>query len=178
MSVTIRVALHSKLKALQIDNFAPTSPTVPQVAEHIAVSLKTPDFMFLQEIQDNSGSKDDGTVDANLTLSNLVAAIANASGGVQYSFIDINPIDGQDGGEPGGNIRQAYLCVDFYSFDALSLKSVSSYRADKFKLAGSSPVGGSLQATEVTVQNGQLGLSYVHKCDLHGQTRPYFETSV
>lgn len=99
------------LNAMQIDNFAPTSPTVPQVAEHIAVSLKTPDFMFLQEIQDNSGSKDDGTVDATLTLSNLVAAIANASGGVQYSFIDINPIDGQDGGEPGGNIRQAYLYV-------------------------------------------------------------------
>lgn len=92
---------------------APTSPHMGAVATHIATSLKTPDIVFVQEIQDNSGPTDDGTVIANLTLSNLVAAIANASNGVVYDFLEIAPVNDQDGGQPGGNIRQAYLCVHF-----------------------------------------------------------------
>lgn len=67
--------------------------------------------MFLQEIQDNSGPKDDGTVDANVTLSTLVNAITKISN-VTYSFVEVIPVDGQDGGQPGGNIRQAYLWVE------------------------------------------------------------------
>ena len=65
--------------------------------------------MFLQEIQDNSGRGDDGTTSANLTLSRLAKAIGEVSDGVQYNFTDIDPLDGQDGGIPGGNIRVAYL---------------------------------------------------------------------
>ena len=53
--------------------------------------------MFIQEIQDNSGKRDDGTVCANLTLTNLVNEIANASGGIQYDFVQIDPVDKQDG---------------------------------------------------------------------------------
>lgn len=68
-----------------------------------------PDLMFIQEIQDNSGPTDDGTVIANVTLQTLVNAIANASNGVHYDFIEVSPVDGQDGGELGGNIRQVYL---------------------------------------------------------------------
>lgn len=47
-------------------------------------------------------------VSANLTLSTLTAAI-RAAGGPQYAFADIDPVDDQDGGQPGGNIRVAYL---------------------------------------------------------------------
>ena len=66
--------------------------------------------MFVQEIQDNSGTSDDGTVSANVTLTNLVNAISSASNGkVKYSFLEIAPVNDQDGGQPGGNIRQAYL---------------------------------------------------------------------
>lgn len=36
-------------------------------------------------------------MNANVTLSNIVAAIANASGGVQYDFVQIDPVDKQDG---------------------------------------------------------------------------------
>ena len=53
--------------------------------------------MFIQEIQDNSGKRYDGTVCANLTLTNLVNEIANASGGIQYDFVQIDPVDKQDG---------------------------------------------------------------------------------
>jgi predicted extracellular nuclease len=47
-------------------------------------------------------------VSANLTLTTLTRAIA-AAGGPLYSFVDIAPLSGADGGEPGGNIRVAYL---------------------------------------------------------------------
>ncbi|KAF8527538.1 DNase I-like protein [Hysterangium stoloniferum] len=113
-----------------VDNLSPNVAHLPAVATHIAQFLKTPDLVHVQEIQDNDGSGDHGIVTANVTLQTLVNAIAAASGGVQYAFIDVDPINNQDGGEPGGNIRQAYL-----------------YRPDRIKLAGNSPVGGSLDAT-------------------------------
>ena len=87
---------------------APTSSHLPTVAGHISNLLRTPDIMFIQEIQDNSGPTDDGTVDANVTLTTLVNAIAAISN-VTYQFASINPVDGQDGGQPGGNIRTAFL---------------------------------------------------------------------
>src|SRR5437667_8582044 len=54
------------------------------------------------------GSDFEAVVDANLTLSTLVDKIHGLSG-VSYNFVDIVPVDDQDGGEPGGNIRVAYL---------------------------------------------------------------------
>lgn len=47
-------------------------------------------------------------VDSNLTLSTLVSSIASLSG-INYAYTYINPINLADGGEPGGNIRNAYL---------------------------------------------------------------------
>jgi predicted extracellular nuclease len=47
-------------------------------------------------------------VDANLTLSTLVESIRSQSG-VTYAFTNVDPVDDQDGGQPGGNIRTAYL---------------------------------------------------------------------
>jgi predicted extracellular nuclease len=64
--------------------------------------------MFLQEIQDNDGQTDDGVVDATVTLTTLVNAIAKVSN-VTYAFTSINPVNDQDGGVGGGNIRTAYL---------------------------------------------------------------------
>ena len=69
-----------------------------------------PDLMFVQEIQDNNGATDNGVVDANVTLTTLVNAIAKVSN-ITYQFTSINPVDDQDGGQPGGNIRTAYLYV-------------------------------------------------------------------
>ena len=87
---------------------APTSSHLPTVSGHISNLLRTPDIMFVQEIQDNSGPTDDGTVDANVTLTTLANAIATISN-VTYQFASINPVDGEDGGQPGGNIRTAFL---------------------------------------------------------------------
>jgi hypothetical protein len=60
------------------------------------------------EIQDNSGATNNGIVDADVTIGLLISAIQTA-GGPAYQFRSINPVNGQDGGEPGGNIRQGFL---------------------------------------------------------------------
>lgn len=79
------------------------------IAEQIVNNLKTPDVIGLQEIQDNSGSTNDGVTAADETLQALVDAIV-AAGGPRYEFIDNTFIeDGLSGGQPGGNIRTAFL---------------------------------------------------------------------
>ena len=76
---------------------------------HILVdNLRAPDVVALEEVQDNNGAVDDGTVDSNVTLDTLVAAI-EAAGGPDYQYRYIAPVNDADGGEPGGNIRVAYL---------------------------------------------------------------------
>ncbi|KAK4561644.1 hypothetical protein LTR86_004323 [Recurvomyces mirabilis] len=91
-----------------VENLTPESATIPLLAKHIVQYLKMPTVMFLEEIQDNNGATNDGTVDANATLTALTQAIQAASG-MSYSFVDVDPVNNGDGGEPGGNIRNAYL---------------------------------------------------------------------
>ncbi|WP_282169029.1 endonuclease/exonuclease/phosphatase family protein [Ruegeria atlantica] len=87
------------------------------IAEQITNNLNSPDIIGLQEVQDNSGSDDDGTVSASETLAELAAAIL-AAGGPAYEVIDNTFIgDGTSGGQPGGNIRTAFL----YNPDRVSL---------------------------------------------------------
>ncbi|MEM1171348.1 MAG: endonuclease/exonuclease/phosphatase family protein [Cyanobacteria bacterium P01_H01_bin.35] len=79
------------------------------IASQIINNLNTPDVIGLQEVQDNNGSVNDGTVAADQTLQTLVDAISSA-GGPTYEFIDNTFItDGASGGQPGGNIRNAFL---------------------------------------------------------------------
>ena len=82
------------------------------IAQQIADNLNAPDIIGLQEVQDSSGSTDDGTTDATATLTALVQAISDA-GGPSYQFID-NTFIGNNlsGGQPGGNIRTAFLYND------------------------------------------------------------------
>jgi len=93
---------------MQVENMAPTSTHIPDVASHIVDLMRTPDLLFIQEIQDNSGETNDGTVAADVTLTTLINAI-EMIGGVKYNYTQIDPVDGQDGGVPGGNIRTVFL---------------------------------------------------------------------
>ncbi|KAL1795973.1 hypothetical protein ACET3X_006197 [Alternaria dauci] len=94
--------------AYNVENLAPTSDHHPDLANHIVNYMNSPDIIFVQEVQDDNGPTNDAVVSSNLTLSTLTAAIS-AAGGPNYTFIDIVPVDDQDGGQPGGNIRVAYL---------------------------------------------------------------------
>ncbi|GAA4948642.1 endonuclease/exonuclease/phosphatase family protein [Yinghuangia aomiensis] len=93
-----------------VENLSPkdTQAKFDRLARSIVTNLATPDIVALEEIQDNSGPDDDGTVAADQTLSRLVAAIS-AAGGPAYQWRSIAPQDGKDGGQPGGNIRTAFL---------------------------------------------------------------------
>ena len=79
-----------------------------QLATAIVTNLKAPDIVNLEEIQDNNGAVNDGTVAANVTLQTLINAIT-AAGGPAYQYRQIDPVNGTNGGEPGGNIRVAFL---------------------------------------------------------------------
>ncbi|KAF2713286.1 DNase I-like protein [Pleomassaria siparia CBS 279.74] len=94
--------------AYNVENLAPTSAHMGAVAAHIVDYLKSPDIMFLQEVQDDNGPTNDAVVSANLTLTTLIQAIASV-GGPTYAYATVDPADDQDGGQPGGNIRVAYF---------------------------------------------------------------------
>jgi predicted extracellular nuclease len=114
-------------------------------AQQIVGNLASPDLIGIEELQDNTGCTDDGTVDATVTLKMLVKAIF-ASGGPSYSYVLVDPANNQDGGVPGGNIRQAIL----YNPARVSLVS------------GTAGAGNATSATALSVDatgNLQLSLS-------------------
>ncbi|MEG4993174.1 CARDB domain-containing protein [Microcoleus sp. B4-D1] len=80
----------------------------PALASRIVTNLKSPDIINIEEIQDNNGATNDGVVAADTTYNTLISAI-QAAGGPTYEFRQINPVNNQDGGEPGGNIRVGFL---------------------------------------------------------------------
>ncbi|WP_287131232.1 hypothetical protein [Candidatus Cyanaurora vandensis] len=96
--------------AFNVENLDPGDGTrYDQLASVIVNNLRSPDILNLEEIQDNNGPTNDGIVAADQTLHTLITAIQTA-GGPLYSFRQVNPAPGNlDGGEPGGNIRVAFL---------------------------------------------------------------------
>ncbi|GGW73053.1 hypothetical protein GCM10010503_58150 [Streptomyces lucensis JCM 4490] len=91
-----------------VENLDPSDATFDKHASAIVNHLQSPDIVSLEEIQDDNGAKDDGTVDASQTVTKLIDAIV-AAGGPKYDWRAIDPVNDQDGGEPGGNIRQVFL---------------------------------------------------------------------
>jgi Endonuclease/Exonuclease/phosphatase family/PKD domain len=71
-------------------------------------NLRSPKIVTLEEVQDNNGETDNGVTSSDTTLNTLVAAIESA-GGPHYDYTYIEPVNDQDGGAPGGNIRIAFL---------------------------------------------------------------------
>ncbi len=98
------------IATFNVENLAGNEPDAKYntLAGMIVNNLAAPDIVSLEEIQDNNGATNDAVVDANVTLDRLVAAI-QAAGGPTYSYRQINPVDDQDGGQPGGNIRVGFL---------------------------------------------------------------------
>jgi predicted extracellular nuclease len=90
------------------ENLNPESAHLPGVIDQIIEKMLTPDVIFLQEVQDGSGDANDGVVSGNATLMALSEGIESKSG-VVYEWAEVAPVNNQDGGAPGGNIRQAYL---------------------------------------------------------------------
>ena len=98
------------IASFNVENLSPNNPPekFAALAAQIVNNLRSPDIVALMEIQDNNGATNDGVVDAALTI-NLLAMAIETAGGPAYEFRSINPEDGKDGGEPGGNIRVGFL---------------------------------------------------------------------
>ncbi|MGW0738078.1 endonuclease/exonuclease/phosphatase family protein [Streptomyces sp. NPDC002851] len=110
------------------------------LAKAVVGNLASPDVLALEEIQDNNGATDDGTVAADATLKKFTDAIV-AAGGPAYEWRGIDPEDKQDGGEPGGNIRQVFL----FNPDRVSFKD--------------RPGGDATTPTEVTGEGAKASLT-------------------
>ena len=78
------------------------------LANAVVTQANVPDIVALQEIQDNDGAEMTLVVDASSTYQGLVRVIKELCG-VEYSWVDIPPEVGADGGQPGGSIRNGYL---------------------------------------------------------------------
>jgi predicted extracellular nuclease len=126
-----------------LDNLSPKTAATKftSLGQQIVTNLRSPDILAVQEIQDNDGATDDGVVAADVTLGDLVSAI-QAAGGPAYSWTEIDPVNDQDGGQPGGNIRQVIL-----------------YRTDVGLTFDSIPGGGSTVADSVTGHGASTALA-------------------
>jgi predicted extracellular nuclease len=128
-----------------VENLAPGDPAAKyqRLAEGVVTNLSKPDVVALEEVQDNTGATDDGTVAADLTLTKLTDAIV-AAGGPRYRWREIDPVDDKDGGQPGGNIRVVFL------FDPSRVSFVDR---------GSSSVNRSTTGTAVVRSHGDPALT-------------------
>ncbi|MCG8491764.1 MAG: hypothetical protein MI743_09140, partial [Sneathiellales bacterium] len=157
------------------------------LAQQIVNNLASPDVLALQEIQDNSGSNDDGTLSADQTLQMLVDAIA-AAGGPQYEFVTVDPeFDGQQGGQPGGNIRNAYLYnadrVDLVEdsvqalteevLDAAGVTDPTAFAGSRIPLYAEWEFNGNLVSTINNHFSSKFGSTPVY-----GDTQPFIDAGV
>jgi uncharacterized protein len=128
-----------------VENLAPSDPAskFQALAQGIVTNLAAPDIIAVEEVQDNDGATDDGVVAADQTISKLTAAIT-AAGGPAYDSREIDPVNDQDGGEPGGNIRVVFL------FNPSEVSFVD---------AGGSAVNRSTTGTQVITKHGEPALT-------------------
>jgi len=56
-----------------VENLGPNTTHLPNIAAHIVDYLKTPDLMFLQEIQDNTGATDTGGTNSFMKIAKYKA---------------------------------------------------------------------------------------------------------
>jgi uncharacterized protein len=106
------------IASFNVENLAPTDSQAKfdGLACTLIDNLKAPDVVAVEEIQDNDGTANTTDTDASRTWNRLIAAIAApptpgrpCAAGPTYQYRQIDPVDDQDGGAPGGNIRQGFL---------------------------------------------------------------------
>jgi hypothetical protein len=122
------------------------------LANQIVTNLKEPDIIALQEVQDNDGAELSSVVDADLTAKTLTDSIESA-GGLTYQYQEISPENGQDGGQPGGNIRVSFL----FNPQRVKLEKLERFADDPAFLESRKPLVG-----EFTFNNIPLTLINNH----------------
>ncbi|WP_147803768.1 chitobiase/beta-hexosaminidase C-terminal domain-containing protein [Alkalicoccus halolimnae] len=121
-----------------VENYYPgvSDQKTERLADSMANELNAPDIITLVEVMDNDGATDSGNTDAGESYQTLIDEIRE-QGGPQYAYTDVAPVDGMDGGIPGGNIRVGHI-----------------YRTDRVELADESTAEPT-EAVEIG-ENGEL----------------------
>ncbi|WP_338503746.1 Calx-beta domain-containing protein [Sphingomonas kaistensis] len=92
-----------------VENMDPSDNKYDILANDIVNSLKAPDIVALQEVQDADGAGNGSILSGVSNVQGLIDAIARISGLV-YTYVEIAPTAANTtGGEPNGNIRNGYL---------------------------------------------------------------------
>ncbi|ETT82088.1 endonuclease [Viridibacillus sp. FSL R5-0477] len=109
-----------------------------KLARAIGIDMQSPDIVGVTEVQDNNGETA-GDSKADQSYARLITAIKAASG-VEYKYVNIDPVNNQDGGAPNANIRVGFL-----------------YNPSRVTLTQGNPQGDA--ATAVGYENGKLTLN-------------------
>lgn len=112
-----------------------TDDKARKLARAIATDMQSPDIVGVTEVQDNNGEST-GDSKADQSYARLIAAIKTA-GGANYKYVNIDPVNNQDGGAPNANIRVGFL-----------------YNPDRVKLTEGATPGSA--TTAVGYENGKL----------------------
>jgi endonuclease/exonuclease/phosphatase family metal-dependent hydrolase len=116
LAVTFLVALRADARpgftvaTYNLRNLGPADgqERVDRLALAVAGGDDVPDLLAVQEVQDDDGTADTGTTTARLTFNRLAEALQRRTGR-RWTWVSLDPVDGQDGGVPGGNIRVGFL---------------------------------------------------------------------
>lgn len=145
------------IASYNLENFSnnPKSTTndkAQKLARAFVQDMESPDIIGVTEVQDNNG-QDPGDSTANKSYERLIQAIVSA-GGPEYEYLNIDPINNQDGGAPNANIRVGFL----YNPERVSL-----------------PEG--IQAGDATTAVGYENGKLTHNPGRIDPTNPAFENS-
>lgn len=110
------------IASYNLENFSNNTKTTSvdkanKLARAFAIDMQSPDIVGVTEVQDNNGP-DAGGPEANQSYERLIQAIVEA-GGVKYEYVNIDPVNNEDGGQPNANIRVGFL----YNPARVSLKT-------------------------------------------------------
>ena len=132
------------IATFNVENLSPADPPskFDELAQIIVMNLRSPGIVVVEEIQDNTGPVNDGTVAADQTFAQLIAAIS-AVGGPTYDWRSIDPVNNADGGQPGGNIRVGFL----FRTDIPDLQFVDRPGGDSTNAVDVVKVAGQVQLT-------------------------------
>lgn len=103
-------------------------PNEQRMAKYARENLLSPEIIYMQEIQDDSGLADNGVVTSNFNLDYLIGLLNDPIYNVSpyptrnYAYIYVSPDNNQDGGAFAGNIRVVIL------YDTLTLSIQNYYR--------------------------------------------------
>ncbi len=82
---------------------------ISEIADSIVNGLNCPDIIVIEEMTDDSFSANNGVVTAANNYASLIEAIGAAGGSNLYDFREIPPVNNDEGGWEGANIRVGFL---------------------------------------------------------------------